>query len=589
MFTQVYTNQFVDRPFIYEREYTFRDPLRNYQQIGFNYVSSTKQLINSVLGGEHRTGNNNETRIDWNISTTFNTSKNPDTRSFIFGTDSTKRFVGINDNASGIASILRQSARTWNKLNDVVYSGGFNITTPFILFKQKNLFKTGFFFQNRTRENRASVIPYRTITGTIESALSIEDVVNENTTISLAAASLSEEGGDYNAGSSLFAVYESIENKIGEKLRIIWGLRLEKYQQSSNVFRPYYFSGFQQVEPVVYRFASRTDFNFLPSVNIIYSPVAPVNIRASISNTVIRPDLKDIIAIPTFDLVNFRLTQGNPELRITNIQNYDLKLEWFPSAGEIISVAAFYKKLTDPIEYLAPDPTALPFAGVTGVPINTGRAFVQGVEMELRKKIDFIKAVPWLKNISLFGNATLLKSKVYDQAIQSSIVKRIYEHTLTGQPKYIINAGFTIAALKNTLEFTLSFNKSGDYLGELGSFDRFPPQYILPSRDFTRASIPYYYVKARNLMDLVFSKSFYKNKAKIKLNITNLLSEPFVLYQDLNNNGRFDESLIILRGPNKIGNNLNVPNAGIYKSGTDNTATEINGQRTYSFTFSYTF
>lgn len=590
LFTQVYTNQFVDRPFIFEANYGFPDSVRDYQEIGFNYLSSTKRLINSVLGGEHRTGARNETRIDWNISSTFNDSEIPDTRSFIFGADSSRKFVGIDDNSAyALKTLLRQASRSWNKLSDVIYSGGFNITTPFFLLKQKQLFKAGFLFQNRTRKNRASVIPYSGLKGSADSVLSFENIVSGDTRISVAAASFSEQGGDYNAGSSLFAVYESIENKLTEQLRVIWGLRIEKYQQSSNVFKPLYFDGFQQIEPAVFNFASRTDFHFLPSINIIYSPTTAVNVRAAYSNTVIRPDLKDIIAIPTYDLINFRLTQGNPELRITSIQNFDVKLEWFPSAGEIISVAAFYKKLHNPIEYVVPDGTTLGLPDVSGVPVNTGRAYVQGIEMELRKKIDFFGRLPWLKNLTIFGNGTLLKSKVYEQSTQSLVIKRIFEHTLTGQSPYILNAGINVSAFKNTFEFTLSFNKTGDYIGELGTFQDLPVTNF-PTISFTRDQrIPNYYVKARNLADLVMSKSFHGNKAKLKLNISNLFGEPFILYQDLNNNGKFDEPLLLSRGANKV-NGTTIPNnAGTYKSGTDNTATKVIGQRTYSFTISYTF
>ena len=592
LFTQVYNNQFVDRPVVFEANYNFRDTIRNYQQIGFNYLSSTKRLINSVLGGEHRTGAKNETRIDWNISSTFNLSKIPDTRSFIFGADSTRKFIGIDDNSAySLKTLLQQASRTWNTLDDVTYSGGFNITTPFMLFKQKQLFKGGFLFQNRARKNRAAVVPYSGMTGTIDSILSYENLVNGNTKISIGSGSIAQQGGDYNAGSSLFAIYESVENKFFEKLRVIWGLRIEKYQQSSNIFQPLYFEGFQQVEPAVYNFASRTDFHYLPSINVIYSPRPSLNVRAAYSNTVIRPDLKDIIAIPTFDLVNFRLTQGNPELLITSIQNYDLKLEWFPSAGEIISIAAFYKKLHNPIEYVIPDGTTLGLQDLSGVPVNTGRAYVQGIEMELRKKINFISGLPWLKSITLFGNGTLLKSKVHEQSTKSLVITKIFEHTLTGQSPYILNAGINILALKNTFELTLSFNKTGDYIGELGTFQDFPiPNSNFPNINFTRDQrIPNYYLKARNLADIVMSKSFHKTRAKLKLNISNLFSEPYILYQDLNNNKRFDEALVLAVGPNKRGGVILPNQAGMYQSGTDNTATKVLGQRTYSLAFSYTF
>jgi Outer membrane protein beta-barrel family/CarboxypepD_reg-like domain/TonB-dependent Receptor Plug Domain len=596
LFTQVYSNQFVDRPYVLRIGNSGIEsitPPANYQQIGFNYINSTKRIFNSVLAGEHRTGANNETRINWNLSSTLNNTNQPDTRSFILGADSTKLLVGTNTNVRTFAEIVGQASRIWNNLSDVVWSSGLNISTPFYIAKQKQIFKTGFLIQNRSRKNRATILPVTEIRpGTLlDSAFSPFAYANGSTTLSLIAAGAISRGGDYNAGSSLLAVYESIENKIGEQWRFIWGLRLEKYQQIANAYSPAYYAGFRQFTVSPASISARTEFNLLPSVNIIYSPVSSVNIRAAYSNTAIRPDLRDIIDIPYFDIVNLRATQGNPELKSTAIRNFDLKAEWFPKAGEIFSASVFYKTLTNPIEYVTPTNTVA-YAEITGMPVNTGSAFVQGVEVEWRKKLDFIKSLSWLKNVTLFGNATLLRSKVKEQVLQSNIISKVLEHRLTGQPNSIFNTGISISALKNTLEFTASFNRSGDNIGELG----FMTIRGVPRPDgsvFQRRETPDFYVRARNLVDMVISKSFLKNKARIKLNITNLLEEPFILYQDMNMNGRFDEPILVNKGPNEqLPSQAIRPEkekAGRYISGFDNTATRLTGQRLYEFTFSYTF
>jgi outer membrane receptor protein involved in Fe transport len=435
------------------------------------------------------------------------------------------------------------------------------------------------------------VIPFSDVNGTPATVLSADDIISGRTNISQGITGLADEGGDYNASSSLIAVYESVENKIWEKFRLIWGFRFEKYQQSANIFNAVYYNGFTGPEPIVRNFASRTEFNLLPSVNAVYSPVSSVNIRAAFSATVIRPDLKDIVGIPTFDVTNFRLTYGNPELKSTAVTNYDLKFEWFPSAGEIMSASYFYKNILNPIEYVIPF-NQVQYPDVSGVPVNTGKAFVRGIELEIRKKIDFIDVLPFLKNVTLFGNSTILQSKVFEQQLQSIIIPRVTEHRLTGQPNLIINAGINILAFKNSLDFTFTFNRSGDYIGELGSLDKFviDNDSRFPGVSYTREQrVPNLFVRRRNLLDFVISKSFYKNKAKMKLNIGNILREPFILYQDLNNNKRFDTPLVIASGPNKIGSSYNVPNPGLYRGGIDNTATRLTGQRLYEFTLSYTF
>ncbi len=589
LITQVYSNQFVNRPYVFNTGLLEQTPGYQHQAIGYNYINTTKRIINFTLGGEHRTGSGNETRIDWNVTTTFNQQNSPDKRNFLFGVDSLTGRMGINTNIIDLSRSIATASRIWEKLNDFILTSGFNLTTPFTIQSKKQLFKTGVLIQNRYRRNRVSVIAFGSLTGTPETILSADNLINGNATIS-SNAEIASEGGDYNAGSSLVAVYESIENKIGEKLRIIWGTRLEKYQQNANIYTPVYYDGFVSYEPVVKYLSSRVDFNLLPSVNIIYSPYQPVNIRGAVSRTAIRPDLKDIIDFPSFDVANLRVIQGNPELRSTRVTNYDLKFEWFPSAGELISVSAFYKDIIDPIEYITPTDIAIP---LSGIPVNTGKAFVRGMELEVRKKLDFIKLIPWLKHVSLFGNSTILESKVFAKELPSVIVNKILEHRLTGQPNLIINAGVSISAFKNTMECTFTFNRYSDYIGELGSFDpmngyniggvTLPPEtnnYFRPQR------IPNYYVRRRNVLDFVMSKSFYKNKAKVKLNIGNIFREPFILYQDLNDNNKFDEPLRIQGGP---GFSPFSPSPGRYKSGVDNTASMLTGQRLYEFTFTYTF
>ena len=76
----------------------------------------------------------------------------------------------------------------------------------------------------------------------------------------------------------------------------------------------------------VVKFAARTTFNFLPSVNIIYSPIQSINFRGAYSNTVIRPELKDLAPYQRFDLQTFALTSGSADLKSTSVTNYDLKV-----------------------------------------------------------------------------------------------------------------------------------------------------------------------------------------------------------------------------------------------------------------------
>src|SRR5262249_6427821 len=155
------------------------------------------------------------------------------------------------------------------------------------------------------------------------------------------------------------------------------------------------------------------------------------------------------------------------------------------------------------------------------------------------------------------------------------------EHRLTGQPDYIMNGGISLLAFNNSFEFTASYNKTGDFINELGTSDL----RIKVANGTHIPVIPHYRVRSRDMVDLVVSQSLLKNKCKLKFNVINLLKKRYIIYQDLNGNGKFDDPVVVkkqtdLSARDKTQN---------YLHGTDNTPISIDPQRAYSFSVSYTF
>jgi len=75
-----------------------------------------------------------------------------------------------------------------------------------------------------------------------------------------------------------------------------------------------------------------------------------MNIRGSVSQTVSRPELREIAPFGYYDFTKGLKIYGNPKLKRSLIQNYDLRYEYYPAAGEIISLSLFYKNFEAPIE-----------------------------------------------------------------------------------------------------------------------------------------------------------------------------------------------------------------------------------------------
>lgn len=569
LFSQILNNTFTERPVAVTNINT--SSLGGLPLYGVNYVFEQKRILNSILAGEHRAGKDNGTILDWNFNLTAINTELPDITNFLLVRTSTSPDqFRLNANISTIEEALQQNGRVWQTADDFVAGGAFNITTPFKMFAIKQIFKAGLLFQNRKRKVLSSTIVYNNLSGTLDSLLDPSHLFTGPNVSTFSGSD--ERAGSFNAGTSLLASYVSLDNKIGKKLRVIWGLRAENYQQFINIPRASFYPFFYGYDISLSAVAAKTTFNFLPSVNIVYAYKPKINFRAAFSRTVARPELKDIAPITQVDYLTFILSQGNPQLKTTSINNYDLKFEYFPAGGEIMAFSAFYKKLKDPIEFTR-NATAPNFIS----PFNTGDAYVKGVEAEIRKKIDFIPFAAWLKNVTLFGNAALLNAKVANKTIlNDNTFNEITEHVLGGQPKYILNAGLSIAAFKNSFEATISYNKTGDHVYQFGLLvPRFTANF---DNDFIHTR-----VNPRDMLDISVTQEFFNSKLKLKLSANNILNSSYILYQDNNENGKFDAELKIKK---PVSGPLNSTDTD---AGIDNTITNIKPQRTYAFNISYTF
>jgi outer membrane receptor protein involved in Fe transport len=127
---------------------------------------------------------------------------------------------------------------------------------------------------------------------------------------------------------------------------------------------------------------------------------------------VVRPDFRETSYFQLYDAYLDAFISGWNVVS-TRIKNYDLRYEWYPGTGEIISVSAFYKDFDKPLELVD-----MPVSGGQGRSRflrfqNQDRATNKGIEVEFRKSLSFIADKQWLRDLTIFGNGTFTKSKVY--------------------------------------------------------------------------------------------------------------------------------------------------------------------------------
>ena len=83
------------------------------------------------------------------------------------------------------------------------------------------------------------------------------------------------------------------------------------------------------------------NFDILPSALFTYSLNNKTNIRVAASQSVNRPEFRELATYRVFDYENYIIQQGNDALKRSKITNADLRYEWFPAAGEIILPVCF--------------------------------------------------------------------------------------------------------------------------------------------------------------------------------------------------------------------------------------------------------
>ena len=69
---------------------------------------------------------------------------------------------------------------------------------------------------------------------------------------------------------------------------------------------------------------------------------------APASKTVARPEYRELAPIKSRDVLNGDDTQGNDRLERTNVSNGDIRWEWYPESGEVLSAAVFAKRFERP-------------------------------------------------------------------------------------------------------------------------------------------------------------------------------------------------------------------------------------------------
>ena len=246
------------------------------------------------------------------------------------------------------------------------------------------------------------------------------------------------------------------------------------------------------------------------------------NLRITASQTVIRPELRELSALSIYDFeLNANVT-GNPSLKRTKITNTDLRYELYPQAGETFSVGVFYKNFENPIESIYQE-------GSGGSSLfsfqNAAKATAFGAEIDVRKKLN--------NRFTLQANGSYINSKIDDANIGLS-------RPLQGQSPYLVNVALLYDVVEKGFNMTALFNQVGKRIYLVGDIQ-------------AGAGSPDVYENPRALVDFQLSKKFANNKAEVKFTIADLLNQRQIFYQNNTDNTGYNSTGDATRFSRKFG------------------------------------
>jgi outer membrane receptor protein involved in Fe transport len=202
-----------------------------------------------------------------------------------------------------------------------------------------------------------------------------------------------------------------------------------------------------------------TDYPY--SASLIYALSEKANLRLAATQTLARPNLRELAPFEQFDTKNGFFSLGNPDLQRTLIQNFDLRYELYPRSGELLAISAFYKQFDNAIVRAFVPQATIPELKF----INVKDAEVYGVEVEFRKQLNAIS--PALEHFYFSTNFAIIQSSYpipQDEIENSRNVDTTYTTTtrpFQGQAPFIANAILTYLDYEKGWESSIAFNVSG--------------------------------------------------------------------------------------------------------------------------------
>lgn len=475
--------------------YTWRDGVSAQSNLerSAEYYYRSRTTYNGQLTGKHTFTSD---ALDWSIGYAYANRHLPDRRRYLI------------DDAleSGVYALSTGNdiSREWTQLDEHILSLGINDKHHFKFGNFEPDLQVGAYGEYRSREyqTRNFIYNWNVSANNMPSGFRHSDIptlLSSEANMGYDKLYLLEEKqmrNNYRGHNTLGAGYLAMSLPFG-KLGIHAGVRFEHNDMEL-------ISNSRDYEKSESSRHYKTDDVF-PSLNTTYKISDQHQVRLSYGRSINRPEFREVSSSVYYDFDLASNVQGNTELKNCYVDNLDLRYEWYPSRGELISLAVFYKHFDSPIEW------TYTVAGNTDLIYsykNAKSANNYGVELDIRKNLGFIG----LKDFSWSFNGALIKSKV-----QFEKGSKEEDRPMQGQSPYLINTGIFYKNEPLKMDIALLYNRIGKRIIGVGRNEG-------STGDDSNSRVPHSYEMPRNTIDFSLAKKF-GNHLELKLNVRDLLAE----------------------------------------------------------------
>jgi hypothetical protein len=472
-------------------------------------------LWQSQLAGEHRLGFLWGSGLQWKGTFGRAHISDPDNHSAKYTTDLESGAVpGV-----GAKRLIRDlSDRTWSTQAD--------LSIPVSLRRQGDaLLKTGGYYRAKTRAyeardvliNRADFAGQTGLDGLIGTLPPDQVFAPENMGTYFSYISSSNHNDPYFANDNITAAYGMVDLPLLSRLRLVGGLRLEHWALTLKPGGNDPEGDFLKYDSTIVRPDSLVPrWDKLWSANLTYALNDRMNFRLAGYRTLARPDSREISPGQYSPIggIGACTEVGNRALERSLITNGDARWEFYPRPGELFAVSGFYKTFDKPIIEIR-TVGGVANAGATCTIANAAVGHVGGIELEMRRGLDFLPGA--LRHLSLGLNFTGVGSSIAFPARLG-----IQSREFIGQSPYVINGILAYDSPGGGLSFSVLYNYFAD---RTTKYSNVQPQNAPPVPN------PNWVERGRSVLDAK-AKIGITSHLRLSLSGRNLTRAPILIGED---------------------------------------------------------